>query len=120
MPISQPIYQQIPQFPYQFQRPIQYTQNVAPQHFVQQPSYSQEQQTLVQLAPQPGITYAREETSEEQKQEQPLRQLKQREQLEEPKSAEKQAPAPEKVQYKTLKHYFIKSNLDLAPYKAEI
>ncbi|KAL0829122.1 hypothetical protein ABMA28_003976 [Loxostege sticticalis] len=96
VPISQPIYQQIPQFPYQFQRPIQYTQNVAPQHFVQQPSFSQEQQTLVQLAPRPGITYAREETSEEQKQEQPLRQLKQREQLEEPKSAEKQAPAPEK------------------------
>lgn len=98
LPIPQPIYQQIPQFPFQVQRPVQYTQNVAPQHFVQQQSYSPEQQTLVEVNPQPGITYAREEQNEAQNQEQPQRQLKSQEKLEESKPAEEQAPTPEKVE----------------------
>ncbi|XP_063828742.1 transcription factor SPT20 homolog [Ostrinia nubilalis] len=90
--IPQQAYQQIPQYQYQVQRPIQYSQDPAPQQFVQQHAYSL-QQNLVQVAPQPGITYAREEEIEVQI---PQKRLKSQEQRQETKSAEQQAPAPRK------------------------
>ncbi|RVE46646.1 hypothetical protein evm_008719 [Chilo suppressalis] len=67
--VSQPIYRQIPQFPIQIQRPVQYIQNAEPsQQYIQQPIYSQEQ-NLVQVVPaQPGNTYVPEEPRQSQEQ----------------------------------------------------
>ncbi|KAL4715630.1 hypothetical protein ACJJTC_006209, partial [Scirpophaga incertulas] len=75
---SPPIYQQLPQIPFQVPRPLQYFQQPSPpQQIEPQSLYTQEQQNLIQVVPaQAGIVYANEEQKNIQGNEQPRQQLK--------------------------------------------